>query len=68
MNLDLSKAVIENLSTSNTEAIKEIIDDATTSKSETILPGLGVMFEVYWNNLNNSEKSNVVQRISQNLK
>ena len=38
MNFDLRKAVIENLSTSNTEAIKEIIDDATTSKSETILP------------------------------
>ena len=68
MNLDLRKAVIENLSFSNSNAIKEIIDDATNSKSETILPGLGVMFEVYWNNLNSTEKSNVVQRISQNLK
>lgn len=68
MNLNLRKAVIENLSTQNSESIKEIIDDAITSKSENTLPGLGIMFEVYWNNINQTEKNDVVNIITQNLK
>lgn len=67
-NVNIRKAVIENLSTSSNTSIKEILDDATSSNNETILPGLGVMFEVLWKNSETNEKNNIVNRISESIK
>lgn len=66
--VNIRKAVIENLSTSSNTSIKEILDDATSSNNETILPGLGVMFEVLWKNSETNEKNNIVNRISESIK
>lgn len=67
-NVNIRKAVIDNLSASNNNSIREIIDDATSSNTETILPGLGVMFEVLWKNSQTNEKNDIVNRISENIR
>lgn len=67
-NISIRKAVIDNLSSSNNNSNKEIIDDATSSNTETILPGLGVMFEVLWKNSQTNEKNDIVNRISENIR
>lgn len=67
-NVNIRKAVIDNISSSNNNSIKEIIDDATSSNTETILPGLGVMFEVLWKNSQANEKNDIVNRISESIK
>ncbi len=67
-NVNIRKAVIDNLSTSNNNSIREIIDDATSSNTETILPGLGVMFEVLWKNSQTNEKNDIINRISESIR
>ncbi len=58
MDLDIRKNVISNFKGNTANEIIETIDTATTSKDELVLPGLGVLLELVWQNLNNAERTN----------
>lgn len=54
--MDIRKALLTKLANCSNEELKDIIDDGITSKEESILPGLGVLFEVYYQSLSSKEQ------------
>ncbi len=46
----------------------EIINQGIASKEETILPGLGVLFEQYYNSLNSSQQTEIIKSLCNLLK
>lgn len=66
--LDIRTALLQKLHGSSTDELKQIINDGITSKEETILPGLGVLFEQYYNSLDTSKKDTFLQDITSLLK
>lgn len=64
--MDIRQAIYAKLHNVSPAELKVIIDDGIASKEETILPGLGVLFESYYNSL--SSKDELLQQISQLLK
>ncbi len=50
MNIDIRKNIIENFKDTSAEDLKVSINDAIKDKEEITLPGLGVLFEILWQN------------------
>lgn len=67
MNLDIRQAVISNLNNSNPEDIMSTINDSI-SKEEKVLPGLGVLLEVFWKGASMDDKNYICNTIANNLK
>lgn len=67
MNLDLRQAVLSNLSNSSTEDIMSTINDSI-AKEEKVLPGLGVLLEVFWKSASTEDKTYICTTIANNLK
>lgn len=65
--MNLRAAVFENLKNSSSEDVFKTISDAISSKEEKTLPGLGVIFELFWNSQSNSSKQNLCEQIAQKL-
>ena len=53
MNIDIRKSVVDNFQDSDIEDIK--------------VPGLGVFFEILWNNSNNDEKDFILKVLKKGL-
>ncbi|MBO8170289.1 MAG: small acid-soluble spore protein SspI [Bacillaceae bacterium] len=66
--IDLREAVIKNMENSSQEEIRMTIVDAIEKGEEKTLPGLGVLFEVMWNNISENEKNNIIETLEANLK
>ena len=47
--MDIRNALLNKLHNTSLDNLKEIINQGIASKEETILPGLGVLFEQYYN-------------------
>ena len=67
MNLNLRQAIITNISGNNEDQIRDTIVDAITSGEEKMLPGLGVLFELMWQQCSQDEQNQVVNQIKQGL-
>lgn len=63
MDLDIRKAVLANLNDSTWDDVSKTITDAVNTQEEKVLPGLGVMFEVFWKSCNDNEKNQVVSKL-----
>jgi len=68
VNLNLRNAVISNVSSSNQEQLKDTIVDAIQRGEEKMLPGLGVLFEVIWNNADTNEQHMMLETLEKGLK
>ncbi|WP_096440673.1 small acid-soluble spore protein SspI [Alteribacter populi] len=68
MSFNLRGAIMQNIAGSDEEKVEATIQDAIQSQEEKMLPGLGVLFEVYWQGASEQEKQEVIQQISQELK
>ena len=55
-NIDIRKYIISNFKDSSIEDIKQSIEESISSHEEDPLIGLGVLFELLWNNSNEEEK------------
>ena len=62
--MDIRKALLTKLHNSSPDELKEIINGGIASKEETILPGLGVLFEEYYNSLNNTQKDEMINSLN----
>lgn len=60
----MREALLMNLKGFSASQLKETIDEGIASKEETILVGLGVLFEEYYNSLDASSKDVFLQKIS----
>ncbi|WP_047981644.1 small acid-soluble spore protein SspI [Ornithinibacillus contaminans] len=68
MDLNLRKAILSNIATNDQSQLEETIVDAIQSGEEKMLPGLGVLFELIWNQLDNQEKQELVEALEQGVK
>ena len=66
-NIDIRKHIRSNFKNANTRDIEESINSSITSKDEVILPGLGVFFEVLWNNCTDNTKEDILNTLMNNL-
>ena len=67
MSLDIRENVINKMKNDNENDIIATINESVITGNELVLPGLGVMLELFWNNLNDNEKMNIANIIKHNL-
>jgi len=67
MGLNLRNAIIHNVSGNSQEQLEATIVDAIQSGEEKMLPGLGVLFEVIWNNSTDEEKKEMLYALESGL-
>lgn len=60
----MREALLMNLKGFSAADLKKTIDDGIASQEETILVGLGVLFEEYYNSLDESHKQQFLQSLS----
>jgi len=65
--LNLRQAIMYKMQGSDASAVEETITDAISSGQEKTLPGLGVLFEVLWQNSDASSRQEIVQTIAGHL-
>lgn len=68
MNLDIRKAVLNNLINASQHDVLSTINDAITTTEEKVLPGLGVLLEVYWKAASMDDKNRICELIASQLK
>lgn len=68
MNLNLRNAILSNVSGNTQAELEETILDAIQSGEEKMLPGLGVLFEVIWQNANDQDKQEMLDTLEEGLK
>ncbi|CAM3752928.1 small acid-soluble spore protein SspI [Mesobacillus zeae] len=68
MNLNLRHAVIHNVSGNSQDELKSTIVDAIENGEEKMLPGLGVLFEVIWQNASHEEQQEMLTMLEEGLK
>ncbi|SER90330.1 small acid-soluble spore protein SspI [Salipaludibacillus aurantiacus] len=66
-NFNLRGAILQNVSGSSQQDVEATIVDAIQSGEEKMLPGLGVLMEVFWKEANEEEKQSMTERISKGL-
>lgn len=67
MSLNLRHAVIQNVAGNSQSELQDTIVDAIQSGEEKMLPGLGVLFEVIWQNSTDEEKKEMLYVLESGL-
>ena len=67
MNLDIRENIINKIKNDNVEDIISTINESIITEDELVLPGLGVMIELFWNDLEEKEKFHIAEIIKKNL-
>lgn len=66
-NIDVRKYIINNFKEDSKEDIEKSITTSIESKSEDPLIGLGVLFELMWNQSNSETKETILTNIKKGL-
>ena len=56
-----------NFKDSNANEIRESIEASIESNDEVVLPGLGVLCEIVWQNCSEDVKNNILQTLVKNI-
>lgn len=67
MNIDIRKSIINNFKELNEKEIIESIEESIKKGDEITLPGLGVFFELLWNNSDKKIKKTIIDIIKKSL-
>ncbi len=67
MNIDIRKSIINNFKDSGIEEIKKSIEESINDGDEITLPGLGVLFEILWNECDKNDKEFILRTIESGL-
>ena len=65
--MDIRGYIKSNFKDDDINSIKESIVESIKSKDEVLLPGLGVFFELVWNNSSEDERINILKKINPKL-
>lgn len=68
MSVNLREALKQSLQGISSEELQTTIESGITSGKESVLPGLGVLFEQYYLSLDNSQKENWMRQLSKLLR
>lgn len=55
--------IINNFKDDDTETIKRAIEESIKENDEVTLPGMGVFFEIIWNDSTESEKEKILNTL-----
>ena len=66
-NIDIRKYIIDNLKNDNEEKLKDSIETTIKFQYEDALIGLGVLFELLWNNMTEEEKKDNLTKIKTSI-
>ncbi len=67
MNIDIRKSIINNFKGNDAQEIMVSINESIKKGDEITLPGLGVFFELLWNNANLTLKKTIIEKIQKSL-
>ncbi|MFT8871659.1 MAG: small acid-soluble spore protein SspI [Sporolactobacillus sp.] len=67
MDLDIRRAVLHNVHGNNREELQDVIVDAIQKREEKMLPGLGVLMEVLWNQSDAPFRNELLTRLEQGV-
>ncbi len=67
MNINIRKSVKENFKNNNEQEIEEAINSSITEQNEITLPGLGVFFELVWQQGDQTLKQSILKLLKQSL-
>ncbi|MFG6119035.1 MULTISPECIES: small acid-soluble spore protein SspI [Thalassobacillus] len=67
MDLNLREAILSNIAGNNREQLEATIVDAIQKGEEKMLPGLGVLFELIWQESSESEKEEMLEALEQSV-
>lgn len=68
MDLNLRKAILANVSDNDKSQLEATIVDAIQSGEEKMLPGLGVLFELIWQQSDQNEQKEMLDLLEQGVK
>ena len=68
MNINIRENVINKIKKDDNNEIIKTIDESVITGDELVLPGLGVMLELFWNDLTNDQKTNIANIIRNKIK
>lgn len=68
MNINIRESIRNNFINSDKKDIETSINDSIKDSEEIILPGLGVFFEIVWNNSNKELKIEILSILENTLK
>lgn len=66
-NIDIRKYIIDNLKNDNEEKLKDSIETTIKFQDEDALIGLGVLFELLWNNMTEEEKKTNLTKLKTSI-
>ncbi|WP_217586922.1 small acid-soluble spore protein SspI [Lentibacillus saliphilus] len=67
MDLNLRKAIISNIASNDQKQLEATIVDAIQSGEEKMLPGLGVLFEIIWNQSDDNDRQEMIDALEQGV-
>lgn len=68
MDIDIRKSILDNFKNTTVEDLRNSIEESIKDNEEITLPGLGVMFEILWNNIDNDLKNKILTIINDKIK
>lgn len=67
MDLNLRQAIKSNIAGQNDKELEAVIVDAIQRGEEKMLPGLGVLFEIIWENSTDEEKNMMLKTLEEEV-
>lgn len=67
MDVDIRQHIINNFKGDDYETLRRAIDESVKSQDEVTLPGLGVFFELIWENADNELKDQLIMIIKKRV-
>jgi len=67
MNIDIRSHIVSNFKGIKEDEIKASINSSVEEKDEITLPGLGVFFEILWENSDENSKEYIVNTLNKAL-
>lgn len=67
MNLDLRQAILKNIKGKSKKQLTDMVDSAIEENEEKTLPGLGVIFEIIWQNTDSKTHESMINSLSKNI-
>ncbi len=68
MNIDIRSSIIDNFKDATGDEIRASIEASISEKDEVTLPGVGVFFEVLWQNSNDDERDFILNKLEGSFK
>lgn len=65
--MSIRQHIINNFKGDNYDVLKKAIDDSVAAKDEITLPGLGVFFELIWENADQELKNELIDIIKKRV-